>query len=161
MGENLERKSSGPKGSAIPTEFVSVISEEAQGKNGWQEGWYFKGEAGIMKWARGPEKTGYVFLKGVGIPQLLAKKGETSEQLQELLDVLESYKESSESKTAPKGYRGYQEYRENLERFLEECVPRSCFPVHHSEIGKNGKIRYLSFRPALQRKFPIPPFLLF
>lgn len=137
----------GPKDSRIPTEFVSVISEEAPktsyGNKEWSEGWYFKGEAGIMKWARGPEKTGYVFLKR-GKERLLAQNGETSEQLQELLDVLESYKESSESKTAPKGYRGYQEYRENLKRFLDEHVTGSCFPVHYSEVGEKGTLCYLS-----------------
>ena len=138
----------GPHGKMIPTEFVALISEKQQQVSrttgGWSVGWYFKGEAGVMKWRGGRKETGYVFLGG-GNGYLLAKKGSDCVQIQELLEVLESYKKSSESEMTAENYTGYQEYRENLNRFLEERVAGSCFPVHYSEVGKGGTMRrYLS-----------------
>lgn len=137
----------GPRSRSIPTEFVTYISEKQQNsgiQKEWSDGWYFKGEPGVMKWTNNAEKTGYVFLLNGGTGRLLAKKGETSEPIQELLSVLESYQENNKPGMVPEGYQGYREYRKNLQCFLEERVARSCFPVHYSEIGKNGKLIYLS-----------------
>ena len=138
----------GPHGKKLPTEFVTLISEKQQkvssGEGGWSEGWYFKGEAGVMKWRDGRKETGYVFLGGGG-SYLLAKKGSDCAEIQELLEVLESYKKNSELKITADDYGGYQEYRENLNRFLEERVSGSRFPVHYSEVGTGKTLRrYLS-----------------